>query len=83
MARIGYCLLLVVVVGSAAAPALAEGQVPPPIAASSLTPEKMMAKEKAVEEHAQKRTECKKQSKEAGLGFIARKKFVRDCMAVK
>jgi len=43
----------------------------------------MMAKEKAVEEHAQKRTACKKQSKEAGLGFIARKKFVRDCMAAK
>jgi len=82
MARIGYCLLLVVVVGSAAAPLHAQAPASPE-PRSSLTPEKMMAKEKAVEEHAQKRTACKKQSKEAGLGFIARKKFVRDCMAAK
>jgi hypothetical protein len=43
----------------------------------------MLAKEKAVEEHAKKRVECKKQSKEAGLGLMASRKFVRDCMAAK
>jgi|GEM_PF-2452825 hypothetical protein len=82
MARIGYCLLLVVVVGWAAAPLRAQAPAAP-APSSSLTPEKMMAKEKAVEEHAKKHAECKKQSKEAGLGFIARKKFVSDCMAAK
>jgi hypothetical protein len=43
----------------------------------------MMAKEKAVEEHAEKRAECRKQAKVAGLGFMARKEFVRECMAAK
>jgi len=83
MARKASFLLLVVVVSSAAAPALAQGQVPPPIAASSLTPEKMMAKEKAVEEHAQKRPECKKQAKENKLGWLGRRKFVHECMAAQ
>ncbi|HLL27720.1 MAG TPA: hypothetical protein VKT73_08725 [Xanthobacteraceae bacterium] len=42
-----------------------------------------MAKEKAVEEHHEKRLACKKQAKEAGLGYFDRKKFVSDCMAAK
>ena len=83
MTLTGYFLPLVLIVGVAAAPALAQGQLPPSIAASSLTPEKMMAKEKAVEEHAQKRAVCKKQAKEARLGVVVRKNFVRDCMAAK
>jgi hypothetical protein len=83
MTRIGYFLPLVLIVGSAAGPLLAQAPVPPPVSASSLTPEKMMAKEKAVEEHAQKRAECRKQAKENALGWIGRRKFVRDCMAAK
>ena len=47
------------------------------------SPEQMMAKEKAVEQHAQKRADCKRQAKEAGLGYTARKKFVRECMEEK
>ncbi len=81
MTRIGYFLPLVLIVGAAASPLLA--QAPAPLTASSLTPEKMMAKEKAVAEHAQKRAACKNQAKEAGLGFRARRKYVRDCMAAK
>ena len=80
MSRIGYFLLLVLTFGAVIAPTRAQTVQP---MSSSLAPEKMMAKEKAVEEHAKKHAECKKQSKEAGLGFIARKKFVSDCMAAK
>jgi hypothetical protein len=83
MARIGYFLLLVLSVGSTITPLFAQAPVPPPGSASSLTPEKMMAKEKAVEEHAQKRSACRNQAKEAGLGFMARRKYVRDCMTAK
>jgi hypothetical protein len=83
MSRFGYLLLLVLSVGSAAAPLFAQVPVPPSGSASSLTPDKMMAKEKAVEEHAQKRAECKKQAKENRLGWTDRRKYVRNCMAAK
>jgi hypothetical protein len=84
MTRIGYFLPLVLIVGLAADPLFAQAPVPPPVSASSsLTPEKMMAKEKAVEEHAQKRAACRKQAKENGLGWIGRRKLVRECMAAK
>jgi hypothetical protein len=83
MTRIGYCLPLVLIVGLAADPLFAQAPVPPPASASSLTPEKMMAKEKAIEEHAQKRAACRKQAKENGLGWIGRRKFVHECMAAQ
>jgi len=79
MTRIGYFLLLVLIVSVAAGRVLAQEQ---PFS-SSLTPQQIMAKEKAVEEHAQKRAECKKQAKENGLGLMSRRKFVRECMAAK
>ena len=68
-------VMMMVVVG------LAFAQTPVP--GSSLAPEKMMAKEKAVEEHAEKRRECKKQAKDAGLNIVTRRQFMRDCMAAK
>jgi hypothetical protein len=83
MSRIGYCLPLVLIVGLATGPLLAQAPASPPVSASSLAPEKMMAKEKAVEEHAQKRAECRKQAKENGLGWLGRRKFVHECMAAK
>ena len=79
MTRIGYFLLLVLVVGLATGSVMAQEQ---PFS-SSLTPQQIMAKEKAVAEHAQKRAECKKQAKENGLGLMSRRKFVRECMAAK
>jgi hypothetical protein len=79
MSRIGYFLLLVLVVGVPAGRVLAQEQ---PFS-SSLTPQQIMAKEKAVAEHAQKRAECKKQAKENGSGLMSRRKFVRECMAAK
>ena len=79
MSRNGYFLLLVLAVGIAAGAVLAQEQ---PFS-SSLTPQQIMAKEKAVAEHAQKRAECKKQAKENRLGWIDRRKYVRDCMAAK
>jgi hypothetical protein len=83
MSRIGYCLPFVLIVGLSASPAPAQAPVPPPVSASFLAPEKMMAKEKAVAEHAEKRAECRKQAKENGLGWIGRRKFVHECMAAK
>ncbi len=84
MTRIGYCLPLVLIVGLAADSLFAQAPVPPPVYASSfLTPEKIAAKEKAVEEHAQKRAACRKQAKEDGLGWIGRRKFVHECMAAQ
>jgi hypothetical protein len=80
MARNGNFILLLLALGFTAGSVLA--QVPPP-PSSSLMPEKMMAKEKAVEERAAKRRECKTQAKEAGLGLMARRKFVTKCMATK
>ena len=79
MSRNGYFLLLVLAIGIAAGAVLAQEQ---PFS-SSLTPQQIMAKEKAVAEHAQKRSECKKQAKENRLGWIDRRKYVRDCMAAK
>jgi hypothetical protein len=79
MTRNKYFLLLVLVVGLAAGSVLAQEQ---PFS-SSLTPQQIMAKEKAVAEYAQKRAECKKQAKENGLGLMSRRKFVRECMAAK
>jgi hypothetical protein len=83
MSRAGCFLLFVLILGLAADPAPAQAPVPPPVSTSSLTPDKMLAKEKAVEEHAQKRAACKSQAKEAGLGMMARRNFVRDCMAAR
>lgn len=83
MTRIGYCLPLVLIVGLAVDPLFAQTPVPPPVSASSLTPEKIAAKEKAVEQHAQKRAACRKQAKENGLGWIGRRKFVHECMAAQ
>jgi hypothetical protein len=80
MSRIGYFLLLVLAFGSDVASVQAQTVQPMP---SSLTPEKMLAKEKAVEEHAAKRRACKSKAKEAGLNVATRGKFVRECMAVK
>jgi hypothetical protein len=82
MTRIGYCLPLVLIVGLATGPLLAQAPAPT-VSTSSLAPEKMLAKEKAVEEHAEKRAECRKQAKEAGLGWLGRRKFVHECMAAK
>ncbi|HXM31365.1 MAG TPA: hypothetical protein VN919_04300 [Xanthobacteraceae bacterium] len=79
MARNEYFLLLVLVVGLAAGSVLAEEQ---PFS-SSLTPQQIMAKEKAVAEHAQKRAECRKQAKENKLGWLGRRKFVHECMAAQ
>jgi hypothetical protein len=79
MSRNEYFLLLVLAVGVAAGSVLAQEQ---PFS-SSLTPQQVMAKEKAVAAHAQKRSACKKQAKEAGLGFMVRKKFMRDCMVTQ
>jgi len=79
MARNEYFLLLVLVVGLAAGSVLAEEQ---PFS-SSLTPQQIMAKEKAVAEHAQKRAECRKQAKENKLGWLGRRKFVHKCMAAQ
>ena len=83
MSRNIYFLLLALILGSAALPARAQNQTTPPSAGSSLSPEQLMAKEKAIEEHAKKRAACKKQAKEAGLGLTERHKFVKDCMAEK
>jgi hypothetical protein len=80
MARNEYFLLLVLVVGLAAGSALAQEQ---PFSSSSLTPQQIMAKEKAVAEHAQKRAECRKQAKENKLGWLGRRKFVHECMAAQ
>jgi len=82
MSRNGFFLLLVLIVGVAAQPAAAQAPAAP-ASASPLTPEKILAKEKAVEEHAKKRADCKKQAKDAGLGLMGRRKFVTECMAVK
>ena len=79
MVRNEYFLLLVLVVGLAAGSVLAEEQ---PFS-SSLTPQQIMAKEKAVAEHAQKRAECRKQAKENKLGWLGRRKFVHECMAAQ
>ena len=79
MTRNEYFLLLVLVVGLAAGSVLAEEQ---PFS-SSLTPQQIMAKEKAVAEHAQKRAECRKQAKENKLGWLGRRKFVHECMAAQ
>jgi len=79
MARTEYFLLLVLVVGLAAGSVLAQEQ---PFS-SSLTPQQIMAKEKAVAEHAQKRAECRKQAKENKLGWLGRRKFVHECMAAQ
>lgn len=79
MARNEYFLLLVLVVGLAAGSVLAQEQ---PFS-SSLTPQQIMAKEKAVAEHAQKRAECRKQAKENKLGWLGRRKFVHECMAAE
>jgi hypothetical protein len=79
MARNEYFLLLVLVVGLAAGSVLAQEQ---PFS-SSLTPQQIMAKEKAVAEHAQKRAECRKQAKENKLGWPDRRKFVHECMAAQ
>ena len=46
-----------------------------------LSNEKVMAKEKAVEEHAKKRTACNRQAKEQKLGLLQRRAFVKECMA--
>jgi hypothetical protein len=81
MTRTGYFLPLVLILGLGSA--LAQAPASPPVATSSLAPEKMMAKEKAVEEHAEKRAECRKQAKENGLGWLGRRKFVHECMAAK
>ena len=80
MWRIGYVLLLVLTFGAVIAPTRAQTVQP---MSSSLAPEKMMAKEKAVEEHAAKRRACKSQAKEAGLGMTKRRKFMLECMAAK
>jgi hypothetical protein len=79
MARNEYFLLLVLVVGLAAGSVLAEEQ----LFSSSLTPQQIMAKEKAVAEHAEKRAECRKQAKENKLGWLGRRKFVHECMAAQ
>ncbi|HEY4863129.1 MAG TPA: hypothetical protein VIH65_03355 [Xanthobacteraceae bacterium] len=79
MVRNEYFLLLVLVVGLAAGSVLAQEQ---PFS-SSLTPQQIMAKEKAVAEHAQKRAECRKQAKENKLGWLGRRKFVHECMAAQ
>ena len=79
MSRNEFFVLLVLPVGLAVGAAFAQTPAP----SSSLAPEKMMAKEKAVEEHAEKRRACKKQAKEAGLNLMTRRKFVRDCMAAQ
>ena len=79
MARNEYFLLLVLVVGLAAGSVLAQEQS----FSSSLTPQQIMAKEKAVAEHAQKRAECRKQAKENKLGWLGRRKFVHECMAAQ
>ena len=79
MTRNEYFLLLVLVVGLAAGSVLAQEQS----FSSSLTPQQIMAKEKAVAEHAQKRAECRKQAKENGLGLMSRRKFVHECMAAQ
>jgi hypothetical protein len=83
MPRSGRFLLLPIAFALVAIPAAAPGQNQPSGSAPSysLAPDKMMAKEKAVEQHAKKRAECKQQAKIAGLGVIARKHFVRECMA--
>jgi hypothetical protein len=83
MTRIGYFLPLVLIVGLTAGTTLAQAPASPPVTASSLTPEQMMAKERAVEAHAEKRTECRKQAKENGLNWLGRRKFVHECMAAK
>jgi hypothetical protein len=83
MSRTGYFLLLVLIVGLAADSAFAQAPATPPVTSSSLTPEQMMAKEKAVEAHAEKRAECRKQAKENGLNWLGRRKFVHECMAAK
>jgi hypothetical protein len=79
MLRIGYFLLLILIVGLAAGRVLAEEQ---PFS-SSLTPQQIMAKERTVAEHAEKRAECRKQAKENKLGWLGRRKFVHECMAAK
>jgi hypothetical protein len=79
MTRIGYFLLLVLIAGVAAGRVLAQEQ---PFS-SSLTPQQIMAKEKAVAEHAEKRAECRKQAKENKLGWLGRRKFVYECMAAQ
>jgi hypothetical protein len=79
MTRNEYFLLLVLVVGLAAGSVLAQEQS----FSSSLTPQQIMAKEKAVAEHAQKRAECRKQAKENKLGWLGRRKFVHECMAAQ
>jgi hypothetical protein len=79
MVRNEYFLLLVLVVCLAAGSVLAQEQ---PFS-SSLTPQQIMAKEKAVAEHAQKRAECRKQAKENKLGWLDRRKFVHECMAAQ
>ncbi len=79
MLRIEYFLLLILVVGLAAGRVLAQEQ---PFS-SSLTPQQIMAKEKAVAEYAEKRAECRKQAKENKLGWLRRRKFVHECMAAK
>jgi hypothetical protein len=81
MARSECFLVLLIVSTVASASAMAQNQPAVPAGSSSLTPEKMMTKEKAVEQHAKKRAECKQQAKEASLGVMARKRFMRDCMA--
>ena len=78
MLRIGYFLLLILIVGLAGR-VLAQEQ---PFS-SSLTPQQIMAKEKAVAEHAEKRAECRKQAKENKLGWLGRRKFVHQCMAAQ
>ena len=79
MSRNRYFLLLVLAAGMAASRVLAQEQ---PFS-SSLTPQQIMAKEKAVAEQAQKRAECKKQAKENRLGWIDRRKYVRNCLATR
>jgi len=79
MSRKEIFVSLALMAGLIAGTAFAQTAAP----GSSLAPEKMMAKEKAVEEHAEKRRACKKQSKDAGLNIVTRRKFVRDCMATK
>jgi len=83
MSRNTYILSLILIAGALAGPASAQAPATPPASPSPLSPEQMMAKEKAVEQHAQKRADCKRQAKEAGLGYTARKKFVRECMEEK
>jgi hypothetical protein len=83
MARSRRFLLMLLATALVAPPVAAPGQNQPSGSAPSysLAPDKMMAKEKAVEEHAKKRAECKQQAKIAGLGVVARKRFVRECLA--